>query len=32
MKFISFTGANGIISARGAIHNPALFEDKEEIW
>jgi tRNA-dihydrouridine synthase len=32
MKFITFTGANGIIAARGAIHNPTLFVDNKEIW
>jgi tRNA-dihydrouridine synthase B len=28
-KYLSFTGANGVILARGAIHNPGIFRMKE---
>lgn len=31
-KFLSFTGANGVIVARGAIHNPSIFSEKKEIF
>lgn len=31
VKFIKFTGANGVLVARGAIHNPMLFSQKQEI-
>jgi tRNA-dihydrouridine synthase len=31
VKFIKFTGANGVLVARGAIHNPMIFEQKLEI-
>lgn len=31
-KFLGFTGANGAIVARGAIHNPALFSQKEHVF
>jgi len=30
-KFLSFTGAQGVILARGAIHNPAIFKLKERM-
>lgn len=30
-KFLQFTGANGAIVARGAIHYPAIFKLKESI-
>jgi tRNA-dihydrouridine synthase B len=30
-KYLSFTGASGVIVARGAIHNPALFKLKRRI-
>jgi tRNA-dihydrouridine synthase len=30
-SFKEFTGANGAILARGAIHNPAIFKEKEMI-
>lgn len=30
-KFISFTGASGVILARGAIHNPAIFRLKARL-
>jgi len=32
IKFLRFTGANGVLVARGAIHNPGIFEHKELIW
>lgn len=28
-KFLGFTGAQGVLIARGAIHNPRIFETKE---
>ena len=30
-KYLSFTGAQGVILARGAIHNPAIFRLKEKM-
>lgn len=30
-KYLGFTGASGVILARGAIHNPAIFRLKEQI-
>lgn len=30
-KYLSFTGANGVIIARGAIHNPQIFKLKERL-
>jgi tRNA-dihydrouridine synthase len=32
IKFLNFTGASGVLVARGAIHNPAIFQHKEYIW
>ena len=32
IKFLQFTGANGVLVARGAIHNPAIFQHKDFIW
>ena len=31
IKFISFTGTNGCLVARGAIHNPQIFKTKTKI-
>jgi len=30
-KFLNFTKANGVIIARGAIHNPAIFVHKKDM-
>ena len=30
-KYLSFTGASGVILARGAIHNPAIFRLKDRM-
>jgi tRNA-dihydrouridine synthase len=32
IKFLKFTGANGVLVARGAIHNPGIFQHKKLIW
>ena len=32
IKFLKFTRANGVLVARGAIHNPTIFKHKEFIW
>ena len=32
IKFLKFTGANGVLVARGAIHNPGIFNHTEFIW
>ena len=31
-KFLAFTGAQGVLIARGAIHNPKIFESKVQVW
>ena len=31
-KYLSFSGATGVIVARGAIHNPAIFRLKGRIF
>lgn len=31
-KFLAFTGAQGVLIARGAIHNPKIFQSKEQVW
>lgn len=31
VKFLKFTKAQGVLVARGAIHNPAMFEHTEQI-
>lgn len=30
-QFLHFTGANGVLVARGSIHNPGLFKHKAKI-
>ena len=32
IKFLQFTGANGVLVARGAIHNPGIFNHSKFIW
>jgi tRNA-dihydrouridine synthase len=32
IKFLSFSKADGVLIARGAIHNPGIFTHKEKIW
>jgi len=31
IKFMKFTGSKGVLVARGAIHNPKIFSQKDDI-
>ena len=32
LKFLKYTNAQGVLVARGAIHNPTIFQSKDQIW